>query len=62
MSLNKEQVENAIYDLESEVYLLRKALELLAQECNCTVKERISGHLVDCPIPHVKELLEGGAK
>jgi len=25
-------------------------------EYACTIKERISGHLVDCPMPHVKDI------
>lgn len=53
----EDDVEAAVVRLEGEIGVLKEALELLISNCSCTVPERMSGHHVDCAVPHVKELL-----
>lgn len=45
--------------LDQRVADLEKCVELLISDCRCSVKERMSGHLTDCPVPHIKEILCG---
>lgn len=51
-------IEHRLEKLESLVGVLREAVELLTSGCQCSVKERMSGHLVDCPTPKLAELLD----
>jgi hypothetical protein len=44
--------------LNDRIDIMEEAIQLLTSDCSCTVKERMSGHLVDCPIPHVWDLLK----
>lgn len=53
MKNDSDQIE----DLQQRVLILREAVELLMGGCSCSVPERMSGHLVDCPTPHVEDLL-----
>jgi len=46
--------------LRAEVERLRDGLRVAIRECNCTFKERLSGHLVDCYAPELAALLEEG--
>lgn len=52
-----ETLENRVEKLESMVGILREAVDLLKSSCACSVSERMSGHLVDCAVPHVNELM-----
>lgn len=53
-----ETVEQRVEKLESLVGVLYDAVKMLTSDCRCTVKERMSGHLVECPTPHLQELIE----
>lgn len=55
----RTEEEKQMDALESRISDLEKCVELLMLDCSCTIKERMSGHLVDCPVPHVKEILYG---
>jgi hypothetical protein len=37
---------------------LRAALYDAVQRCGCNLRERLSGHLIDCPAPQWQELLD----
>lgn len=52
------QSEETIKGLVDEVERLRDCIDMLASDCKCSVRERISGHLADCPAPHIRELLK----
>jgi hypothetical protein len=34
-----------------------EALKQVVQDCRCSVKERFSGHLVDCSVPHALNVI-----
>lgn len=54
---NPKSPERRIAALEQQVTDLAHAVRLLATNCSCTVAERMSGHLVDCAVPHVADAL-----
>ncbi len=43
--------------IEGQLGVLREVVQLLASNCSCTVAERLSGHLTECPMPQIHELL-----
>lgn len=53
----KESVSKKVARLEREIAILTEAVEMLSKNCTCSVKERMSGHNVDCWAPDVQELL-----
>lgn len=59
--MNPSFLEVKVEALEAELGLLREVIEILVSNCACTAAERYSGHLVDCPIPKARDLLQGEA-
>ena len=57
--MTKRTLEETVMFLEGEVGMLKECIEMLASNCPCTVRERASGHHVDCAMPHVHALLQG---
>lgn len=45
-----------IENLEKQIAVLEEASKLC--DCRCSIKERISGHLIDCWMPEVNKALE----
>lgn len=48
-----DQETQELYD---RINRLEEAVKLLIGNCSCSLMERLSGHLVDCPVPQLKEL------
>ncbi|HKZ41626.1 MAG TPA: hypothetical protein VJ044_11725 [Candidatus Hodarchaeales archaeon] len=52
-----EDCRKEIVRLEARVRWLETALE--KADCFCTIADRLSGHIIGCPIPEMKQTLEG---
>lgn len=54
----KRTLQQQVDYLDGEVGMLREVINLMITNCPCTAQERYSGHLVDCPIPKIREILD----
>jgi hypothetical protein len=55
-SVRLKPEEAAAFVVERQA--LRAALKDACRSCSCTVRERASGHKIDCQVPAWRELLE----
>lgn len=44
--------------LDLKIKLLVRAVSFLSNDCKCSVLERLSGHLIDCPAPAIRKIIE----
>lgn len=54
---NAELMEK-LKELERAVDALDRSVRSIARNCSCSIRERMNGHHVDCPTPHINAALD----
>ena len=53
-----ESLQQQVSDLKGERDGLRILVKEACGNCQCSPRERYSGHLIDCDVPHIEQQLE----